>query len=105
MSATLLPLNKIFGVSLFAFSVTAELPCKTSKLVPSNSRLDSASSVLAVPEPVITLLFALLFIVVPDEAANSNSAFVELWLALATCKTCPAEPVVEGNFKVISELD
>ena len=35
-----------------------------SKLLFEKSKVDSASNVFAVPEPVITLLFALLFIVV-----------------------------------------
>ena len=38
--------------------------------VPSHSKEVSASNVLAVPEPVITLLFALLFIVVPVIPVN-----------------------------------
>ena len=36
---------------------------ETSSVDPSKVKLDSPSKVLAVPDPVITLLFALLFIV------------------------------------------
>ena len=36
-----------------------------NKVVPSKVKPDSPSNVFAVPEPVISLLFALLFIVVP----------------------------------------
>ena len=41
------------------------LPAFTRNCVPSNVTVDSPSNVFAVPEPVITLLSALLFIVVP----------------------------------------
>ena len=71
-SVTLFPLNLIFGVSLDAVVSIFELPDATIKLVPSKVRPDSASKVFAVPEPVITLLSALLFIVVPETLAKAS---------------------------------
>ena len=54
---------------------------------PSICTFDSAFKVFAVPEPVITLLSALLFIVVPD-------ALVQLGAEEAPpeVKTCPLVP-------------
>ena len=45
--------------------VNTVAPVLTDNAAPSYVNVDSPSNVLAVPEPVINLLFALLFIVVP----------------------------------------
>ena len=58
----------------------------------------SASKVFAVPEPVITLLSALLFIVVLVTVSNEGSA------PLFALKNLPSvEPVPCGNFAKVTE--
>ena len=68
-------LNLIDGLSLsLLLSLSASMinlasplvPDETVKVLPSKVKFDSPSNVFAVPEPVITLLSALLLIVVPD---------------------------------------
>ena len=70
-------------VKLIAGSPVALGTCTDNKLVPSKVRFASPSNVLAVPEPVITLLSALLLIVVPagmliDSKAGGDQAPVDV---------------------------
>ena len=67
---------------------TAGLVVPIPKFEPVKTKLASPSRVPAEPEPVITLLSALLLIVVPAESSNAGGepAPVEV-------NTCPSEPV------------
>ena len=71
-----------------SFAVAAD--ALTSRVDPSKVRFASPSKVLAVPDPVITRLSALLFIVVDVASAQVRPPV----FPLCFCRYCPLVPVL-----------
>ena len=90
----------VLGVFFSCNNVLSALPALLiTVVVPSKVKLDSPSSVLAVPLPVMILLSALLFIVVPLTVAKDN---VPLPSVVITCPDVPSDKFNSATLTVFA---